>query len=85
MFPSNLNVEILGKQNSLFLKRPVIKCVLLHEAEQNIVACQRRAAQSNTKVERGGISMQDINTNKSKNLNETEINNCFVTEFVFRN
>ena len=29
MFPSNLNVEILGKQNSVFPSGPVIKCLLL--------------------------------------------------------
>ena len=35
LFPSNLNVsldiEILGKQNSLFPSGPVIKCLMLHE------------------------------------------------------
>ena len=44
---------------------------------------QWRAAQSITKVEGRGIYLQDINTNKSPNLKETEINNCFVTEFFF--
>ena len=46
MFPSNLNVsldfvsgniEILGKQNSLFPSGPVIKCLLLHE--KKLISC----------------------------------------------
>ena len=31
MFPSNLNIEILGKQNSLFPSGPVIKYLISHD------------------------------------------------------
>ena len=35
MFPETGNIEILGKQNSLFPKGPVIKCLLSNAKKKN--------------------------------------------------